>query len=262
MKIDSHHHFWKYDASEYAWIGEEQSVLQRDFWPRDLVPELIAAEIDGVVSVQARQTIEETETLLDYATNSNFIKGVVGWVPLVDPQVRDHLDRFATHPAFKAVRHVIQDEPANDFILESNFNRGIALLREFDLVYDILIYERHLPQTIQFIDRHPEQDFVLDHIGKPCIREQSFESWRETITKLSKRPNISCKLSGMVTEADHARWTEEQLQPYLDVILESFGPRRLMFGSDWPVFLLGCSCQRWVHIISRFVSQLSETEQA
>ena len=262
MKIDSHHHFWKYSAPEYNWIDSKKTVLQRDFLPCDLKSELDDVGINGVVSVQARQTIDETEILLEYLAKYKFIKGVVGWVPLADPRARDKLSRLAANPGLKAVRHVIQDEPDDNFILRSDFNRGVELLQEFDLVYDILIYERHLPQTIQFIDRHPKQIFVLDHIGKPCIRDHSFADWHKSITKLAERPNVSCKISGMVTEADLLSWTEEQLQPYIEVVLEIFGPDRLMFGSDWPVCLLGCSYQQWVRVASQSFSQLSQTEQA
>lgn len=262
MKIDAHHHFWKYSAREYGWIDAEKAALRRDFLPHDLKPELDAAGIDGVVSVQSRQTIEETEVLLDYAARHSFIRGVVGWVPLADPAVGDELARLAANPGLKAVRHVVQDELDDDFILGAEFNRGVGLLREFDLVYDILIHERHLPQTIQFIDRHAEQVFVLEHIGKPRIRDGSFAGWREAVARVAERPTVTCKISGMVTEADLLDWTEQQLQPYLEAVLESFGPRRLMFGSDWPVCLLGCSYERWVGIVSEFLSRLSDAEQA
>ena len=262
MKIDSHHHFWNYNHREYGWIDAEKAVLRRDFLPNDLKPALDAAGIDGVVSVQARETVEETEVLLVYAAEHSFIRGVVGWVPLADRNFADELARLAANPSLKGIRHVVQDELDDDFILGSAFNRGVGLLRELDLVYDILIYERHLPQTIQFVDRHPKQVFVLDHIGKPRIRDGSFAAWREAVTRIAERPNVTCKISGMVTEADPLHWTEQQLQPYLEAVLESFGPKRLMFGSDWPVCLLGCSYGRWVGIVSDFLSRLSDSEQA
>ncbi len=262
MKIDAHHHFWNYNSHEYGWIDAEKAVLQRDFLPQDLKPELDAAGIDGVVSVQARETVEETEVLLRYAAEHSFIRGVVGWVPLAGPTARDDLTRLAANPTLKAVRHVVQDELDDDFILGAEFNRGVGLLHELDLVYDILIHERHLPQTIQFVDRHPKQVFVLDHIGKPRVRDRSFAAWRDAVARIAERPNVSCKISGMVTEADLLLWTEQQLKPYLEAVLESFGPKRLMFGSDWPVCLLGCSYQRWVGIVSDFLSPLSDAEQA
>ena len=261
MTIDSHHHFWQYSPREYGWIDSEKTLLRRDFLPRDLKPELDAAGIEGAVSVQARQTVEETETLLGYASKNGFIRGVVGWVPLADPAVSDNLARLAANPKLKAVRHVVQDEPDDEFLLRSDFNRGIELLQKFDLVYDILVYERHLPYTIQFVDRHQEQIFVLDHIGKPRIRDRSFTAWRKAIAKIAERPHVTCKVSGMITEAELSNWTEEQLQPYFETVLESFGPKRLMFGSDWPVCLLACSYGRWVRIVSKFVSRLSGAEQ-
>ena len=262
MTIDSHHHFWRYSQREYGWINTEKAALRRDFLPQDLKRELDVAGVDGVVSVHARQTVEETEVLFGYAAEHSFIRGVVGWVPLADRAVGDDLARLAGNPVLKAVRHVVQDELDDDFILGDDFNRGVGRLREFDLVYDILIYERHLPQTIQFIDRHPKQVFVLDHIGKPRIRDGSFAAWHEAMTRIAERPNVSCKISGMVTEADVLDWTEEQLRPYLDAVLETFGPNRLMFGSDWPVCLLGCSYGRWIGMVREFVSRLSDAEQA
>ena len=261
MKIDSHHHFWNFNSNEYGWIDAEKAALRRDFLPPDLKLELDAAGIDGVVSVQARETVEETEVLLAYAAEHSFIRGVVGWIPIADPD-RDDLIRLAANPTLKAVRHVVQDELDDDFILGTEFNRGVGLLHKLDLAYDVLIYERHLPQTIQFVDRHPKQVFVLDHIGKPRIRDGSFVAWREAVARIAERPNVSCKISGMVTEADLFHWTERQLQPYLETVLESFGPKRLMFGSDWPVCLLACSYQRWVGIVSDFLSRLSDAEQA
>ena len=261
MTIDSHHHFWRYSAREYGWIDTEKAALRRDFLPRDLKVELDAAGVDGVVSVQSRQTVEETAVLLGYAAEHSFIRGVVGWTPLADRAVGDDLARLSANSALKAVRHVVQDELDDDFILGADFNRGVGILHEFNLAYDILIYERHLPQTIQFIDRHPKQVFVLDHIGKPRIRDGSFAAWREAMTRISERPNVSCKISGMVTEADVRSWTEGQLRPYLEAVLETFGPSRLMFGSDWPVCLLGCSYGRWVGIVREFLSRLSDAEQ-
>lgn len=261
MKIDSHHHFWKYSPAEYSWIDRDKVALQRDFLPHNLEPELKTSGIDGVLSVQARQTIEETKMLLGYAEQYDFIKGVVGWVSLTDQGVQDELSRLATNPKLKAVRHVVQDEPDNDFILRKDFNRGVGFLKKIGVAYDILIYEQHLPQTIKFVDRHPQQVFILDHIGKPCIRDRSFATWSKSIKNLAKRSNVNCKLSGMVTEADFASWTQEQLQPYFDVVLEAFGPSRLMFGSDWPVCLLGCSYNRWVQVVSRLIAQLTQEEQ-
>jgi L-fuconolactonase len=185
----------------------------------------------------------------------------VGWVPLVSPDIRDHLSVYARRPKLKAVRHVLQDEPDDNYALRDDFNRGISLLKEFGLRYDILIFERHLPQAIQLVDRHPDQRFILDHVAKPRIREKQLSPWRENLLRLAKRQNVYCKISGMVTEADHRTWTPPQLRPYLDVALDAFGSRRLMFGSDWPVCLLACGYRRWFQIVKEFASKLTPDEQ-
>ncbi len=261
MIIDAHHHFWQYDPAQYAWIDEAKSVLRRDFLPADLAVEIAAAGVDGVVSVQARQTIEETGWLLDFAERNEFIRGVVGWVPLISPRVADDLARFSNRKKLKAARHVLQDEPDDDYMLRADFNDGIRSLAQFGLAYDILIYERQLPQGIQLVDRHPGQVFVLDHVAKPRIGERLLSPWRENVRELARRQNVYCKISGMVTEADWGRWTPEQLRPYYDVVLEAFGPRRLMFGSDWPVCLLACDYRLWKEIVSSFIATLSPDEQ-
>jgi len=260
MVIDAHHHFWMYDPAQYGWISEGMAVLKRDYLPGDLRQATAAAGVDGVVSVQARQTIEETEWLLDLADRHEFIRGVVGWVPLASERVREDLERLAERPKLRAVRHVLQDEPDDNYVLRDDFNRGIRQLKDFGLRYDILVFERHLPQTIRFVDRHPEQIFVLDHLAKPRIRDHVISPWRENLRELARRPNVWCKLSGLVTEADHQSWTEKQLRPYMDVALDAFGPTRLMFGSDWPVCLLACGYQRWYQIVREFASRLSPDE--
>ncbi len=260
-RIDAHHHFWRYDPVEYAWISENMSVIRRSFEPKDLAVEIKAAGIDGVVSVQARQSLEETWQLLTYADQNDFIKGVVGWVPLAAPDLSRTLATVATHPKLRAVRHIVQDEPNPDYILGDDFNRGISALRPFHLTYDILIFERHLPQAIQFVDRHPNQVFVVDHLAKPRVKDGLISPWRENIRKLAERPNVYCKISGLATEADYQHWTEDQLKPYIEVVLEAFTPRRTMFGSDWPVCLVAVAYQRWVEIVERATAGLSKTEQ-
>jgi L-fuconolactonase len=261
MRIDAHHHFWKFVPAEYGWISEVMSALQMDFLPADLKQELDRAAIDGAVSVQARQTVQETEWLLDLAEEHDFIKGVVGWVPLASSDVRETLDVFQERPKLKGVRHVVQDEPDPEFILRDDFNGGISALADYRLVYDILIYERHLPQTIQFVDRHPNQRFVLDHLAKPRAKERALEPWRTNIQRLAQRENVFCKLSGLVTEADWQGWTYEQLSVYLETATEAFGPKRLMLGSDWPVCLLAASYAKWYEVITQFCSRLSLDEQ-
>lgn len=261
MAIDAHHHFWKYTPEEYGWITEGMSILRRDYLPADLRREAAAVGIDGVISVQARQTLDETDWLLKLADENDFIRGVVGWVPLISETMGNDLARYANRPKLKAVRHVLQDEPDDNYMLRDDFNRGIALLKKAGLRYDILIFERHLPNAIKLADRHPGTTFILDHIAKPRIRENKVSPWRENLRELARRPNVYCKISGMVTEANHANWTPQQLRPYFDAALEAFGSRRLMFGSDWPVCLLACGYRRWFQIVREFASKLTHDEQ-
>ena len=260
MILDAHQHFWKYTRTEYDWIDDAMAVIRRDFLPADLKQTIKDAGVVGVVSVQARQTIEETAWLLDLAGKHDFIRGVVGWVPLISPDIDEHLARFAANKKLKGVRHVLQGE-ADEYMSRADFNAGIEELRRHDLVYDILIVERQLPAAIALVDRHPNQTFVLDHVAKPRIRENVLDPWRENIRELARRPNVFCKISGVVTEADYRAWTPQQLRPYFDVVLESFGPRRLMFGSDWPVCLVACGYRRWVELVREFIATLSPDEQ-
>ncbi|MCE9613901.1 MAG: amidohydrolase family protein [Lentisphaerae bacterium] len=243
MRIDAHQHFWLYDPAEYGWIDAAMRAIRRDFQPADLLAEMRAAGITGSVCVQARQSLAETRWLLDLADRHDFIKGVVGWVALADPACE-----IPDHPKLKGVRHVVQSE-RDGFLLRENFNRGVDRLRERGLAYDLLIVERQLPDALQFVDRHPDQVFVIDHIAKPRIRDDALTPWRENIRELARRANVWCKLSGMVTEADYGGWTEAQLRPYVDVVLDAFGPRRLMFGSDWPVCLVAVGYARWAGIV-------------
>lgn len=262
MIIDAHHHFWRYDPREYGWISDRMPILRRDFLPADLLAETRAVGVDGVISVQARQTLAETDWLLDLADANPFIRAVVGWVPLASPTVAADLERLAARAKLKAVRHVLQDEPDNRHCLRDDFNRGIAELKRFDLVYDILIFERQLGPAIELVDRHPQQRFVLDHIAKPAIAAgASIDGWRANLRELARRPNVYCKLSGVATEADWRTWNEAQLRPYADAALDAFGPRRLMFGSDWPVCLVATGYQRWFDFVSTVVGQLSTAER-
>lgn len=261
MKIDSHHHFWNYSVEEYGWIGDGMEVLKRDFAASDLYQEISTKGIDGVVSVQARQSVEETRWLCGIAEQEEIVKGVVGWLPLADPDVESEVEKWSANETLKAVRHVVQDEPDDAFILGEEFNRGVALLQKYGLVYDILIFAKHLKNTIQFVDQHPGQSFVLDHIAKPTIARNQFDaSWQEGIVELAKRDNVTCKFSGVVTEVRDASWSIETIRPYWDIALEAFGSERLMYGSDWPVCLLKSEYSRWVDTISELSSTLSDTE--
>jgi L-fuconolactonase len=260
-RIDAHHHLWRYNAGEYGWINEKLARLRRDYLPPDFEPELRAAGIDGTVAVQARQCLAETDALLAFAQKFRWIHGVIGWAPLASPDFTGSLDGLKADSKLKGLRHVVHDEPDDNYILRADFNRGVAALASSGLVYDILIFEKHLPQTIQFVDRHPNQIFVLDHIAKPRIAERVMEPWRQLIVELAKRENVYCKVSGMVTEAQWQTWNEGDLQPYWEVVLRAFGPRRLMMGSDWPVCLVASSYSRWVDILKHWTAQLSPEER-
>jgi L-fuconolactonase len=262
MIIDSHHHFWKYDPAQYDWIDDSMKVIRNDFLPENLKPLLLKAGVDGVISIQARQSLEETDSLIEMARQNSFIKGVVGWLPLSNENIETYLEKYASEKILKGVRHVIQGESDSEFILSKDFNRGIHLLKKYSLIYDILIIERQLPNTIRFVDQHPDQEFVLDHIAKPRIASTELSPWKENIRELSRRENVNCKISGMVTEADFVRWTPSQLQPYFEVILEAFGPNRLLFGSDWPVCLVATSYKNWMELVQKNISGMSETENA
>ena len=259
--VDTHQHFWKFNPEEYGWIGPHNGVLRRDFLPSDLEPMIQSSGVTGVVSVQARQKLEETHWLLELAARHDFIKGVVGWVPLTAEEFPKILEGLAANPRLRGVRHVLHDEPDDDYMLRDDFNRGITYLHRFNLVYDILIFERHLPQTIEFVDRHPHQIFVVDHLAKPRIAAGIIDPWRKKIGELATRPNVYCKLSGAVTEADHHSWRDSDLQPYVDVVLECFGPQRMMFGSDWPVCLLASDYARWVKTVETMIGKLSDNER-
>jgi L-fuconolactonase len=249
MRIDAHQHFWRYNADEFGWIDDSMSSLRRDFGPDDLKPELERAGFQGSIAVQARQSLEETRWLLELAEDSPLILGVVGWVDLCSPDVRLQLQTFAGNPKLVGIRHVVQSEPDERFLLLPEFLRGISVLEEFDLTYDILIYPQHLPVAVEFVRHSPRQRFVLDHLAKPLIKSASIHPWEAGIRELAKFPNVFSKLSGMVTEADWQNWTPEDLEPYLDIALDRFGPERLMIGSDWPVCTVAASYKQTMSVV-------------
>jgi L-fuconolactonase len=267
VTIDAHHHLWRYTAAEYGWIDEEMKVLRRDFLPRDLFAEMASAGIDGTVAVQARQTLEETRWLLDLAEENEAIRGVVGWAPIAGEEFPGCMEEFDGREKLKGLRHVIQGEVDEHYILREDFNSGIRTMLGSGLVYDILIYERHLEDTIYFVDEHPEQVFVLDHVAKPLIGAGVLEPWASRMRELGRRENVWCKVSGMVTEAD---WRVDPLKaaslatlrPYLDVAVEAFGPERLMAGSDWPVCLVASGYEQWFGVLREYFAGFSEAEKA
>jgi L-fuconolactonase len=259
--IDAHHHLWNYSAAEYGWIDDSMAELRRDFVPADLEQELVAAGVDGTVVVQARQTDEETRWLLSCANETTRILGVVGWADIAAEDFERRLDGLAQQPQLVGLRHVVQAEP-DGFLDGAAFHRGISAMQGKALVYDILIYERQLEEATRFVDRHEGQMFVLDHIAKPKIAAGELEPWRKRIIELGRRPNMRCKVSGMVTEANPKSWTPQQLRPYLDAVVDAFGPRRLMVGSDWPVCLVGTSYKGWWDLLRGYFEKFSEDERA
>jgi L-fuconolactonase len=262
MRIDSHQHFWRYDPREYAWISDEMATLQRDFLPKDLEPALASVGFHGAVAVQARQSLEETRWLLELASQHKFIQAVVGWVDLRSPDLPSQLERLAQHPKLAGVRHVVQDEADDEFMLRPEFRRGIARLRDFNLTYDLLLYPRHLSIAIKLVEAFQDQPFVLDHIAKPRIADGLLSPWSEGIRALGSFPNVYCKLSGMLTEARWRQWQPDDFRPYLDAVFEAFGIDRLMIGSDWPVCLLSGEYGQAMHIVIDYLRHLPAEGQA
>ena len=254
--IDAHQHFWVYNQSEYAWLDDTMAALRRDFLPVDLQPELERNGFQGSVVVQVRQSLEETRWLLDLAAATPFVVGVVGWVDMQSPNVRTDLEALAGSPKLVGVRHIVQSEP-DDFLLRPDFLRGVGLLEEYDLAYDILIYDRHLPVAAEFVSRFPRQRFVLDHLAKPNIKSGSIDAWSRGIRRLAAFPNVFAKLSGLVTEADWQSWKPGNIRPYLDVAFDCFGSARLMIGSDWPVCTVAASYSRTTDTVKNYLRQLT-----
>jgi len=259
--IDAHHHLWRYNPQDYGWIDDSMKSLRRDFLPADLIREMTAAEVDGTVAVQARQTVEETRWLLDLAEDCAAIRGVVGWAPIAGEEFPGMMEEFEDSPKLKGLRHVIQDEKDENYILREDFNSGIRCLRGSGLVYDILIFARHLPQTIEFVDEHPEQVFVLDHIAKPMIREGLLEPWATQIARAAEHRNVSMKLSIGLDIIMRWRWSTDAVRRYSDHVLDLFSPDRVMAASNWPVILLGASYAETWNGITDLVAELSAEER-
>jgi L-fuconolactonase len=253
MNIDSHQHFWRYDPARDAWITDAMSLLKRDFLPSEFLAELDANGIDGSIVVQVDQSEEETLFLLDLAKQNERVAGVVGWVDLRAPSIEERLRFFSQYDKLRGFRHIAQGEPDDQFLVGRDFTRGISLLREFGFVYEILIYPKQLPAAIELVARFPEQQFVVNHLAKPLIKDGVREPWTSYMRTIAQNTNVFCKLSGLVTEADWLHWKPEDIRPYLDVVFEAFGPERLMFGSDWPVCLLAASYRRVKDLIETYV---------
>jgi L-fuconolactonase len=261
LRIDAHHHLWQYTSAEYGWIDDSMQVLRRDFLPNDLAEVCAAAHVDATVAVQARQTLEETHWLLELAAQKPLIRGVVGWADIAADDFSATLDTFRFNHLLKGLRHVVQAEP-DGFLDAPAFNSGIAALAGTGIVYDVLVFARQLEEATRFVDRHPTQAFVLDHIAKPSIAVGEIAQWSVAIRELARRPNVACKLSGMVTEADWHTWTPDGLKPYFDVAIEAFGPSRLMAGSDWPVLNVASSYAQWWQTLDAWLEPLTPNERA
>jgi len=262
FRVDAHQHFWVYNQKEYEWIDVSMVKLQRDFLPSHINKELKRNGIDFCVSVQARQTLQETKWLLELAQNNSFIKGIVGWVDLKSNSVEKDLEQFAAYKKFKGVRHVLQNEDDDRYMLQPDFKQGLSQLEKYGLTYDILIYPRHIKYACGLVSEFPQQKFIIDHLAKPLIKEGKIEVWKKDMKELAKADNLFCKLSGIVTEANWNSWMQEDFVPYMETLLEIFGPNRLLFGSDWPVCTVAAKYEQVLGIVTNFISFLSPAEQA
>lgn len=259
--IDSHQHFWHYNPEKHAWINDDMAILKRNFLPDDLAVLYKKNGVDGCVAVQAEQSEAETLFLLGLSTEFDFIKGVVGWVDLCAENIAERLEDFARFPKLKGFRHIVQDEPDPDFMLKNAFQYGLSCLQQYGFTYDILIFPTQLKAALQTIHNFPEQKFVIDHIAKPNIKKGKTPGWEKYMRELASYPNVYCKVSGMVTEADWQNWTYEDFTPWLEVIFDAFGTEKVMFGSDWPVCLLGGDYERVKGIVEQYVDTFSAEEK-
>jgi L-fuconolactonase len=260
--IDSHQHFWHYNPAEHVWMNDQMGCLKRDYLPDDLAPLLKSVGFDGSIVVQARQNLEETRWLLELADGHDFIKGVVGWVNLRSTELAAQLETFSKHPKLVGVRHVVHDEPDDEFMLRPEFRRGIACLKDYGLTYDLLLFPKHLPVAVKLAEEFPEQPFVLDHIAKPAIAEGLLSPWREDLRSLAAFPTVFCKLSGMVTEAKWNDWRPADFHTYLDIVIDAFGTDRVMIGSDWPVCTLSGDYPSTMGVVTEYVRKFSPEIQS
>ena len=261
MKIDSHQHFWIFDPVRDAWINDDMKAIKKDFHPEDLEPNLSKYGFDGCVAVQANQSEHDSFFLLELAAEFDFIKGVVGWVDLRSDDLRSRLAKFACYRKLKGFRHIVQAEPDDNFLLGDKFCRGIALLGNYRFTYDILIKPHQLKTAVQFVRKFPDQEFVIDHLAKPFIKDQIMGDWKKEMAQLGQFENVSCKISGMVTEADWRNWKSADFKPYIDHVISTFGTDRVMFGSDWPVCLVAADYGKVIEVVERNTSHLSQQEK-
>ncbi|MFL9831409.1 amidohydrolase family protein [Flavobacterium sp. ST-87] len=262
MVVDSHQHFWIYEAEKHAWIDDNMKVIRKNFLPEDLKLVYQQNDVDGCVAVQADQTLAETDFLLDLAKKNDFIKGIVGWVDLRASDIDTVFKHYSQFPKLKGFRHVVQGEADHNFMLRPNFLNGIAALEKYNFTYDILIFPHQLGAALELVRRFPNQKFVIDHIAKPYIKDGFYDGWAALIKTIGQYPNVYCKLSGMTTEADYNTWTPEQIEPYMQLVLDAFGTDRILFGSDWPVCLVAGNYTKTKELVTQFIAKLSSEEQA
>ena len=262
MVIDSHQHFWIYEAEKHAWIDDDMKVIRKNFLPEDLKTVYQENNIDGCVAVQADQTLAETDFLLDLAEKNDFIKGVVCWVDLRASNIDQVLNQYNKFSKLKGFRHVVQGEADHNFMLRPDFGNGIAALEKYNFTYDILIFPHQLGAALELVRRFPNQKFVIDHIAKPYLKDGFYDGWATLMKAIGEHKNVYCKLSGMTTEADYNNWTPEQIEPYMQLVLDSFGANRILFGSDWPVCLVAGNYTKTKELVTNFIAKLSSEEQA
>jgi len=262
MVIDSHQHFWIYEAEKHAWLDDDMKVIRKNFLPEDLKIVYQENNIDGCVAVQADQTLAETDFLLDLADKNDFIKGVVGWVDLRASNIDAILKEYSKFQKLKGFRHVVQGEADHNFMLRPDFLNGIAALEKYNFTYDILIFPHQLGAALELVRRFPNQKFVIDHIAKPYLKDGFYDGWAALMKAISEHPNVYCKLSGMTNEADYNNWTPEQIEPYMQLVLDAFGANRILFGSDWPVCLVAGNYTKTKELVTNFIAKLSSEEQA
>lgn len=258
--LDAHQHFWRFHPVRDRWITNEMGVLRKDFLPEDIQSLLQPANVLGTIAVQADQSECETEFLLNLAAHHSFIRGVVGWVDIMHPDLTLKLKHYQNFPVLKGFRHILQSE-SPEFMLQPAFIKGLQVLADFGYTYDLLIYPNHLKAAIQLMQKVPSLKVVVDHLAKPDIKSKSFTNWEQGIVELASFSQVYCKISGMVTEADWHHWKYEELVPVMNTVVNNFGTSRIMLGSDWPVCLLATNYQDCLQIGRRFFADYSFEEK-
>jgi L-fuconolactonase len=258
--IDAHQHFWIYNSEKHNWISEEMSIIKRDFLPSDLQKIMIANNVEACISVQVDQNNEETISQIEFAKSNEFIKGVVGWIDLLDSKLEDKLNYYKQYSIVKGFRHILQGTQEG-FMLQPKFTEGLKKISKYGYSYDLLIYNNQLEEAIKLVKELDDLPIVLNHIAKPNIKEKDISDWSKKIKILAKNKNLSCKLSGLVTEANWQNWTAKDLLPYVEIIVESFGIDRIMFGSDWPVCLVATSYDTWLNFLIEYFNDFSQNEK-